>query len=123
MATFTLADPERRWRWLDLRSPATFADFRHRFASALDAFGYRDYDLAAASSDERGLTRPIGLWAYQKGYHGIRYPTRHDPDLNCWAIFSVVDGARIIEIEDVPLLLDDLDLRWVATNWDIPLPA
>lgn len=123
LAKFRLHDPEGRWRWLDLRSPATFAEFRRRFAVQLEAFGYRDFDLAAAVSDERGLTQPIGLWAFRRGYYGIRYPTRHDPGLSCWAVFSVVDEVDIVDIENGPLALDDEDLRAVANAWVLQLPS
>lgn len=117
---FRIRDPEQRLRWLDLRSPATYADFRVRFESHLRNFGFSDFDLAAATSESRGFTRPIGGWAFEQGYQGIRYATRHTPDLDCWAIFSGID----LDIEeDRPIAIDDVDLRRVATAWSIPLPA
>lgn len=122
IARFMLRDPEQRWRWLDLRSPTTFSDFRSRFGHLLDEFGYRDFDLSAAASDERNLTRPIALWAFENGYHGIRYPTRHDPDGNCWAIFSVTNPAQFINVEIARLKADDEDLAAVATAWGLRLP-
>lgn len=122
IARFRLHDPDGRWRWLDMGSPATFADFQVRFGAQLEAFGYRGFDLAAAASDERGLTQPIALWAYQRGYHGIKYPTRHAPGLSCWAIFSVFEGVDVVALDESPVALDDEDLRAVAAAWALPLP-
>ena len=120
VATFLIDDPEHRLRWLDLRSPVTYADFRQRFAQQLETVGYRGFDLMAATSDRRELTQVIALWTHGEGYSGIRYPTRHTPDLSCWAIF---EGVRLSEIEDAPITLDDPDLRTVAASWEIPLPV
>lgn len=117
---FRIHDPNGQRRWLDLRSPETFADFRVRFQEALTAHGYHDFDLAAATSDKRRLTQRYGRWAYEQGYAGIRYCTRHTPDLSCWAIF---DGIELIEIRESPLRTEDPDLRAVANAWNMALPT
>lgn len=122
VARFRLDDPSARWRWLDFGSPTTLADFQVRFGAHLEAFGYQEFDLAAAVSDERGLTQPIALWAYQRGYHGIKYPTRHDRSLTCWAIFSVFEGAAFMDSEEASVAVDDPDLRAVAATWGLELP-
>ena len=120
LGSFRIHDPEHRLRFLDMRSEETYADFRHRFALEIREAGYADFDLMAAASDRRTLTQPIGLWAYQAGFHGIRYPTRHTPDLNCWAIFNHVT----IDILTVSALTrDDLDFRAVCDLWNLPLPG
>lgn len=56
IAGFRINDPKGERRWLDLRSPETYADFRERFRVVLAEYGYRDFDLAAAASDQRRLT-------------------------------------------------------------------
>lgn len=123
IARFRLHDPDHRWRWLDLGSPATFAEFRIAFAPHLEAFGLRDFDLAAAVSDERALTQPIALWAFRRGYHGIKYPTRHDPSLSCWAIFGVFGAAEIVDVEQRPVSATVDDLRAIADAWGLALPT
>ena len=119
IAAFSVVDPDRRLRWLDLRSPVTFADFRHRFQAELEAAGHLDFDLIAAATDRRLLTQAIARWCHLNGYSGIRYATRHTPDLSCWAIF---DGVRIDELNDRPVSPDDPDLIAVAEAWGIELP-
>jgi hypothetical protein len=119
IAAFTVVDPARRLRWLDLRSPATFADFRSRFSAELNALGYQDFDLMAATIDRRTLTQAVALWTYENRYSGIRYATRHTPDLSCWAIF---EGVSIDEIDNLPVAFNDADLVAVAAAWPIALP-
>ncbi len=120
---FRLHDPGSRWRWLDLGSPVTFGELQVRFGAQLEAFGYQQFDLAVATSSERALTQPIALWAYRRGYHGIVYRTRHDPDLRCWAIFSVFGAAEFVDVEESSIATDDEDLRAVVDAWNLTLPA
>ncbi|HEV2106986.1 MAG TPA: hypothetical protein VGR16_01840 [Thermomicrobiales bacterium] len=120
IAGFRINDPKGERRWLDLRSPETYADFRERFRVVLAEYGYRDFDLAAAASDQRRLTQQIGRWAHEQGYSGIHDCTRHTPKLSCWAIF---DGIDLIDVKETPVSTDDEDLRAVARAWDLALPS
>lgn len=120
ISEFRIHDPTRERRWLDLRSPETFADFRGRFRVALIAHGYRDFDLAVATTDKRTLTQEIGRWAHEQGYAGIRYCTRHTPELSCWAIF---DAIELVDIRERSLSIDDEDLAAVARAWGVALPS
>lgn len=117
---FRIRDLDGIRHWLDLRSAETFADFGVRFREVLIAHGHQDFDLAAATSNNRELTQQYSRWAYEQGYAGIRYCTRHTPDLSCWAIF---DGVDLIDIHDSPLRVDDADLQAVAHAWNMPLPT
>lgn len=120
VGSFSINDLDNRLRFLDMRSEATYADLRYRFARELREVGYGDFDLMAAASDRRSLTQKLGLWAHQAGFHGIRYPTRHTPDLNCWAIF---DHVEIKALSVTELRLDDPDLRAVCRTWSLLLPT
>jgi hypothetical protein len=120
IASFTIVDRDQRRRWLDLRSPVTYADFRHRFATEIQNIGYNDFDLMVAANDRRPLTQAIARWAFEQGFSGIRYATRHTPDLSCWAIF---EGVTLVEIDNLPVAFDDPDLVAVAESWSIPLPT
>lgn len=120
VSEFRIRDPDGNRRWLDLRSAETFVDFGVRFREVLIAHGHQDFDLAVATSNIRELTQQYSRWAYEQGYAGIRYCTRHTPDLRRWAIF---DGIELIDIRDTPLRIDDPDLRAVAHAWNIALPT
>lgn len=120
IAALRLQDPVGERLWLDLTSPQTFFEFRTVFSDVLSLLGFADFDVSAATSEKRLLTQAISLWAYQQGYLGIRYITRHAPSLHCWAIFEeapfeIVDaGSRITS--------SDHDLQAVASEWNLLLP-
>lgn len=103
-----------------MRSEETYADFRYRFAAEIRKARYADFDLMAAASDRRRLSQSIGLWAHQTGYDGIRYPTRHTPDLDNWALF---DHVTIDVLGVAALSQDDLDFRAVCDLWHLNLPG
>lgn len=120
IAAFRLQDPDGRGRWLDLTSPETYFEFRTAFSQELTFLGFADFDVSAATSEKRLLTQAISLWAYQQGFSGIRYITRHAPSRHCWAIF---EGARF-EILDAgsDIRSSDDDPQLVASQWNLPLP-
>ena len=98
----------------------TFFELRTIFRNELNHSGLTDFDVSVATSEKRILTRAIGGWAYEAGYQGIRYLTRHAPELHCWAVF---EGASF-EIVDKgsAITLADEDLLVVAKQWNLPLP-
>jgi hypothetical protein len=55
----------------------------------------------------RALTQAIARWAYEAGYQGLAFGSRHDERLTNWAVFTP-DGLPI------PLARDDADLLAVA---------
>jgi hypothetical protein len=122
IASFSIADPERRERWLDLRAPATHQHLRQTFASLLLELDLPDFDLSAATSQRLALTQRIGAWAFGHGCAGIVYPTRFDPALACWAIFERPDGLPFTAIDVRPIARDDPDLLAVADLFQLPLP-
>lgn len=85
-ATVELA-VETSKEFLDLRDAETRGILRERFAPFLKVLKIKDMDLAAVSGPHRALTREISRWAFEEGYAGIAYASRHDGK-TCWAIFE-----------------------------------
>ena len=117
---FSIEDPNEDYRWVDLRSPDTFAVLQVEPPRVLSEIRITidplDVDVSMVTGSNRPFTNAIGLWAVQHGYQGIRYTTRHTPDLSCWAIF---DGVNLIIHSERGLTRDDLDLIAVANSWGI----
>lgn len=120
IGSFKLHDPEHGARWLDLMAPETLFFIRTNFSGLLQELGYTDFDIGIAMARDRALTQHIGSWAHAEGYSGIRYRTRHAPELSCWAIFE----NALIEVHDTgsPISQHDQDLITVARTWNLPLP-
>jgi hypothetical protein len=99
-------------RWLDLRAPETRAVLRVSFAPLLLQLGLPDLDVSAVYGPSRALTQAIGRWAYEQGYQGIVFGSRHDERFANWAIF---EGA-IFTPDGLPepIARDDPDLLAVA---------
>ena len=99
-------------RWLDLRAPETRAALRALLAPTLLRLGLPDLDVGAVYGPSRALTQAIARWAYEAGYQGIAFGSRHDETLTNWAVFEgavfTPDGLPI------PLARDDPDLLAVA---------
>lgn len=120
LGEFRIVDPEGKLRWLDLTSPETFFPFRSLFNRELAAIGLNDFDISAATNEDRSLSQAIGQWTRTQGYQGIRYVTRHAPSLFCWAVF---EGAMWDVINaGSPITSGDADLRIVAHDWNLTLP-
>lgn len=121
---FAIDAQETSDAWLDLRSPATYALLRSELP--LDLAGTIepvepatfDVDVAVITGTNRLVTQVIGSWAHRNGYQGVCYPTRHAPDLSCWAIF---DGVGLIVHSEYELNREDPDLIAVANSWGIDL--
>jgi hypothetical protein len=75
-------------------------------AKRLDAA--QDFDLTLLGSQDRRLTQQIATLAYQLGYGGICYQSRHGADLYNWALFEPFElthtAAAPIRGDDVNLL-------------------
>jgi len=117
IATFVVIDEDGIGRWLDLTAPQSYAEFRNVFSVELDHAGLSDFDVSAATSDKRVLTQAIAVWAFERGYWGIRYVTRHAPHLYCWAIFESVT-LKTVEPPSPILAIDD-DFQAVAQQWGL----
>jgi hypothetical protein len=94
-------------RWLDLRHHETILALRQELSGTLVALGLDDFDLSTALSANRRLTQATARWAYEHGFQGIAYASRHGADLECWALF---EGARFEPVEIAPVVADDPDL-------------
>ncbi|HEX5502460.1 MAG TPA: RES family NAD+ phosphorylase [Thermomicrobiales bacterium] len=99
-------------RWLDLRAPETRAVLRAILAPTLQRLGLPDLDVGAVYGPSRAFTQVIARWAYEAGYQGLAYGSRHDERFTNWALFEgavfTPDGLP------TPLMRDDPDLRAVA---------
>jgi hypothetical protein len=107
-------------RWLDLRRLETFQALRVAIP-APPAISIRDVDLGAVCGPERAFTQAIARWAYERGFQGIAYTSRHDARFHCWALF---DTATIQPVGGpVPLTPADPDLRTIARLFGLGLPT
>lgn len=123
IGSLLLTDLTRVQKWLDFTRPETFTNFRIRFRRLILQHGFSDFDLSAATTENRDFTREIGLWAYQEGYSGITYVTRHTPSLSCWAVFS---GSEFVPVDVNPaaeIAPNDPDLMAVANEFGLALPG
>lgn len=112
--------PGPNQRWLDLRSLATRQTLRSELAGSLVRLGLTDLDVSGIRSSNRELTQTIARWAYEHGYNGIAYRSRLDDFSDCWAIF---EGAQIEPIGlPRPIVLDNSDLRTVASIYGLRMP-
>ncbi len=75
-------------RWLDLRKLRTRQALRSVFAAELVSLGLEDLDASTVTGPYRELTQAISRWAYDRGYQGIAFPSRHEPRYSNWAIFE-----------------------------------
>lgn len=67
-----------------------------------------DFDLGRLLSQERRLTQQIATIAYQLGFDGIFYQSRHGSDLQNWALFEPFELAMA---PASPLTPDDADFQ------------
>lgn len=113
--------PVDQHNWLDLTSPCTFHTIRRGLGALLVFNRLTDFDASAAMSERRALTNRIGEWAYEAGYSGILYATRHAPRMNCWAIFEDTEFSVLDPGSDI--LDTDVDLNIVSAHWEIPFKS
>jgi hypothetical protein len=103
--------------FLDMRAIETREALHREFAQLLHTLGLRDFDVGAALSPNRELTRAIARWAFERRYQGIAYASRFDTALHCWAIF---EGATIRPLGPPDLITpEDPDLRAVAATFGL----
>jgi len=120
IAEFRIVDPDGKLRWLDLTSPETFFQFRSLFKTELTWIGLSDFDISAATNEDRSLSQAIGQWTRTQGYQGFRYVTRRAPSLSCWAVFEGI--AWDVINSGSPITSGDADLQNVAHDWNLALP-
>ena len=70
-----------------------------------------DFDLARLMSQDRTLTQQIATIAYQLGYDGIVYHSRHGSNLCNWALF---EPFELQPEASVSLTADDSDFSWLS---------
>ena len=124
IAEFTLVDPTRDRRWLDLRAPETHQVLRREFGPLLLDQGFSDFDISTATSDRLDVSQRIGGWCFERGYAGIVYLSRLDPARTCWAIFERTgrDASLLHVITIRPIAETDPDLRAVVALFGLPWP-
>lgn len=116
----TMLEPSLRFA--DLNHPETMQSLRTALSALADRLGLNDVDLSSVTSPQRRFTQGIARYIYEQvdemgrpRFAGIRYPSRLNPEWECWAIF---DG-RIRHLPGWPniptsFFPDDADLQEVA---------
>ncbi|MDI3340784.1 MAG: RES family NAD+ phosphorylase [Sphaerobacter sp.] len=89
----TYLDPSLRF--VDIAAPETMTHLRSALATCAAALGIHDIDLSAITSGQRRFTQECARYIYEQAddagrpcFAGIRYPSRLNPDWECWAIFD-----------------------------------
>lgn len=116
----TLLDPSLRF--VDLSNAGTMQHLRTVLAALADRLGLVDVDLSSVTSQQRRFTQGIARYIYEQAdesgvplFAGIRYPSRLNPQWECWAIFA--DRIRHLPgWPGIPMSFfpDDPDLQEVA---------
>ncbi len=106
-------------RWLDLRKLRARQVLRSEFAAELVSLGLDDLDASTVTGPYRGLTQAISRWAYDLGYQGLAFPSRHEPRYSNWAIF---EGAAFEPVgESKPISRRDRSLTYVLQQFGLGL--
>lgn len=82
-------------RFVDLAAPQTMTHLRTALAKRAAELGIDDIDLSTITSRQRRFSQDCARYIYEQVdeagnplYAGIRYPSRLNPDWECWAIFD-----------------------------------
>lgn len=93
--------------FLDAEAPETLHELRDALASTLALYGFEDLDIGLVRGPDKRIPRAISYWAYVQGseeegitFSGVRYFSRLDSDLECWAVF---DDIPLEELEKRPI--------------------
>jgi len=86
----------RRERLADVYCAEWLAYLRRR----LEPGATQDFDLALLLSQDRKLTQQVSTMAYQLGYDGVHYQSRHGSNLENWAMFEPfeLDSAESVSL-------------------------
>lgn len=116
----TLLDPSLLF--VDIANAETMQHLRAALASLADELKISDVDLSSLTSQQRRFTQGIARYIHEQAedsghprFAGIRYPSRLNPEWECWAVFD----DRIRHMPGWPSLpasffADDPDLKSVA---------
>lgn len=116
----TVLDPSLRF--VDLSHPETMQSLRTALSPLAERLGIIDVDLSSVTSPQRRFTQGIARYVHeqvgevgQPRFAGIRYPSRLNPEWECWAVFD----DRIRHMPGWPniptsFFPDDPDLQAVA---------
>jgi len=106
-------------RFLDISHHRSIAWLNAQLPSLLVALGFETITLSEVTQGDRRLTRSISSWLHglrdgegQPLFDGVRYPSRHGEDFECWAVFADRVLMRTLLTQTVEL--DDPDLKYVA---------
>jgi RES domain len=105
-------------RWADLTDLTIREGVRKALAQTFVEMGLDDFDMSDALSRRRDITQAIARDAYDKGYNGVIYASRLDPQYRCWAIF---ERGTFDVLEVSTIARDDADLLAVAATFDLRL--
>lgn len=94
----------RRVHFADVYCSEWLSYLRQRLEPRMTATGShakQDFDLALLLSQDRKLTQQVATIAYQLGYDGIYYQSRHGTELHNWALFEpfALDLKRPLPIQ------------------------
>lgn len=108
-------------RLLDVRSPETHATVLREKAGALRDLGVGPrLTLGDLLGSDYRLPRVFTRWAIDHGFDGIAYPSCHDLEMTCAALFESSKIVPISEPEEISP--QDNDLIEVAGLWRLSMP-
>ena len=125
-----------RAKFIDLRHAGTISHLRSTFVPFMNAYfpdviASDDFDLSDAMSRNRRLTQHLARYLHdlpisemeelgaEELITGIRYPSRHSADWDCWAVFAdrIGDGLVVDLPKDIDV--DHPDLQAVAAAFNL----
>lgn len=104
--------------FLDVDDAETLQRLDEELRPQLTAWGVDQLDTAVIRGRDRRVTRLIADWAWAfrsdeapHGFAGIRYVSRLDSSMECWAVF---DDVEVREMSRTPIAAHDPDVRYAA---------
>jgi RES domain len=111
--------------FLDSEDPETLEELRDALAPTLASYGYSDLDIGLVRGPDKRVPRAISLWAFRQveedeGFRfcGVRYRSRLDSALECWAVF---DDVPLEELEKRPISLAMPALQAIAKRYGLTM--
>jgi len=106
-------------RYLDITHHRSIAWLNSELKALVATLGLKRLTVSEITTGDRKLTRCISSWLHsQQGrdgqpiFDGVRYPSCHGDDFECWAVFADRVTMRITETRTIEP--SDPDLQHVA---------